>query len=285
MYSESLIGYFDWSAEVDPAALKARVAEAYRALREGKDAVILAGSGDLVEGRLVGLDGPAVAELLSARALVIVTWGEGRSLDMAAAAREWFGPRLAGVIINRVPWPSLEHARGRLVPFLEKAGIRVFGVLPADVVLGSVSAGELAVRLGAEVLVNREHLDLLVERFIVGAMNLETAMKYLRRARNKAVITGGDRADIQLAALETSTRCLILTGGRYPNEIILSKAREAGVPVMVVRDDTFTTIEKVEAAMGRLHAHEKEKLDRAARIIGEHVDFGRLLATLGTGKP
>ena len=37
---------------------------------------------------------------------------------------------------------------------------------------------------------------------LVGAMSVESALSYFRRKPNKAVITGGDRADIQLAALE-----------------------------------------------------------------------------------
>ena len=58
-------------------------------------------------------------------------------------------------------------------------------------------------------------------------------MTYFRRKPNKAVITGGDRADIQLAALETSTRCLILTGNLYPSPAVLNRAEELCVPVLL----------------------------------------------------
>jgi BioD-like phosphotransacetylase family protein len=40
---------------------------------------------------------------------------------------------------------------------------------------------------------------------MVGAMSAENALSYFRRKAHKVVITGGDRPDIQLAALETST--------------------------------------------------------------------------------
>jgi len=72
-------------------------------------------------------------------------------------------------------------------------------------------------------------LDEFVERFSVGAMDTGAALGYFQRLPNKAVITGGNRADIQLAALETSTRCLVLTGDQMPNQIIIARAREAGV--------------------------------------------------------
>ena len=65
------------------------------------------------------------------------------------------------------------------------------------------------------------------------AVSASTGKKVLlRKARNKAVITGGDRADIQLAALETSTKCIVLTGDLYPNAIILARAQECGVPIV-----------------------------------------------------
>ena len=47
---------------------------------------------------------------------------------------------------------------------------------------------------------------------MLGAMGAELALKFFRTKPDKIVITGGDRADIQLAALETDTKCLVLTG-------------------------------------------------------------------------
>lgn len=49
----------------------------------------------------------------------------------------------------------------------------------------------------------------MVEHLMIGAMDVDSALTYFRRKPNKAVITGGDRPDIQLAALETSTKCTI----------------------------------------------------------------------------
>ena len=71
--------------------------------------------------------------------------------------------------------------------------------------------------LGGEILAAHDHLHLPVEDVVIGAMTTAGALTYLRRAANKAVILGGDRADLALAALETSTSVLILTGGLYPD--------------------------------------------------------------------
>ena len=68
---------------------------------------------------------------------------------------------------------------------------------------------------------------------------------------NKAVITGGDRPDIQLAAMETSTRCLILTGNIRPEAQIISRAEEEGIPILSTHHDTMTTIERIEGFFGK----------------------------------
>jgi BioD-like phosphotransacetylase family protein len=70
--------------------------------------------------------------------------------------------------------------------------------------------------LTAQVLTKDVPMDAVVENLTVGAMTAEAALRRMRKQRNKAVITGGDRTDIQLAALETSTSCLVLTGNLEP---------------------------------------------------------------------
>ena len=120
---------------------------------------------------------------------------------------------------------------------------------------------ELAEGLHAEILCSAEHVGNLVENMMVGAMSAEAALMHFRRKPNKAVITGGDRADIQLAALETSTRCLILTGNLYPSPTVLNRADELGVPVLLADMDTLAAIEVVESYMGRSRVQLPQKID------------------------
>jgi BioD-like phosphotransacetylase family protein len=273
--------FSDWSLEADPGALLARVLEAHGRLARDKDLVIVGGAGNLVEGKMLGLDSRSIVPALDAVVLLVISYLDRSGLDAAVAAREWFGERFIGVVLNRVHPSQLHHVRDRVARYLEARGITVHGIFPSDDILEAVSVGELVRHLAARVLTRKEPDDTLVERIVVGAMNLESALKILRRARNKAVVTGGDRADIQLASLETSTRCLILTGGHPPSEIILAKAEEMDVPILLVDDDTFTTVERIEEIMGKLHPHQHEKLSRAARMIESSFDFDRLLGVLG----
>jgi BioD-like phosphotransacetylase family protein len=144
-----------------------------------------------------------------------------------------------------------------------------------------VTVGELVQRLGAEMLCCRERKDLLVETLSIGAMNVNSAMEFFRRQRNMAVVTGADRTDIQLAALEASTQCLILTGAADPLPQLISRAQELDVPLIKVEHDTLTTVAVIEKAFGHVRLHEPVKASYAARMVAEHCSFEPLFERLG----
>ena len=125
-----------------------------------------------------------------------------------------------------------------------------------------------------------ERLDLLVETLSIGAMNVNSAMEYFRRRRNMAVVTGADRTDIQLAALEASTQCLILTGAAEPLPQLINRAEELEVPLLKVEQDTLTTVEVIEQAFGHVRLHEAVKASFAFRLVDEHCNFERLRTRL-----
>ncbi len=112
-------------------------------------------------------------------------------------------------------------------------------------------------------------------------MNAESALHFFQRVPNKAVIIGGDRADIQIAALQTPTRCLILTGDLYPSEAIVARAEELGVPVVLVPQDTSTTAEICEQLQGHLTLHSERKVSRAKEIIHRCLDWPLVYRNLG----
>jgi BioD-like phosphotransacetylase family protein len=84
-----------------------------------------------------------------------------------------------------------------------------------------------------------------------------------------------------LAALETSTRCLILTGNIMPNPMILTRAEEAGVPVLLCRQDTLTAVEIVNEYFGRSRFQQRPKIERFSAMLEQYLHFGRLYQALG----
>jgi hypothetical protein len=110
-------------------------------------------------------------------------------------------------------------------------------------------------------------------------------LKYFRKGQNMAVITGGDRTDIQLAALETSTQCLILTGQVRPHPDVISRAEDLEIPILSVDLDTLTTVEIVDNAIGQVRIHEPRKLQFLYQTMSESFDFEALMKVLGLELP
>ncbi|MBM3211415.1 phosphotransacetylase family protein, partial [Candidatus Poribacteria bacterium] len=250
-----------------------KIAQAHKEISKDKDIVIVGGAGKYSEGKLLGASAKELVPLLDAKAIIVTNCEREVFVDDVLMVKDILGDNVAGVVINQVEFPKLDYIERRVVPFLTKIGVNILGILFTDSILMSVTIRELAETLGAEVLCCEDRLDDLVEKFSVGAMNIEGAVKYFRKVRSKAVITGGDRPDIQLAALQTDTKCLILTGNLYPNEIIIARAEEQRVPVLLVQKDTITIVQQVEDIMSSLRIRDRRKIDRAIQIIDEKMDI------------
>ena len=114
----------------------------------------------------------------------------------------------------------------------------------------------------------------------MGAMTLDAALSRFRRQQNKAVITGGDRSDIQLAALETSTVVLILTGNLQPSPVVLHQADSVGVPVLLVKGNTMQTVEAIERAYGKTRLGQPEKMNTFMQLMQENVALEKIYQIL-----
>ena len=266
-----------------PHGMLADVRAAYERVTAGKDVVLLEGGASLREGVGVGLGPVDVADALDLPVLAIVRFRDEMGLvDDCLMARQRLGERLLGVLINAVPERAWEFATEICRPCLESRGIPVLGVIPRREELQAISVGELSQVLKAEFLVLEEKNDVLIENLVVGAMSAEQALPRMRRIPgSKAIITGGDRADIQLAAMETATSCLILTGHLRPQPEVLRRAEEIGMPVLLVRQNTMEAVEAIESVFGKTRLGQAAKLEQFEALLAEHFDFERLYEGMG----
>ncbi len=245
------------------------------------DLVLLEGPGTLWEGSLFNLSAGQIARVVDASILLVVRYHSLLLADSLVGAKQFLGDRLLGVLINDIPAEELESTQTSIKPFLEGQGIAVLGMLPRSNLLRSVSVRELSEQLEAKVLCRPDRLDLMVESLTIGAMNVNSALEYFRQRENMAVVTGGDRTDLQLAALETSTQCLILTGHVPPRSLILNRAEDLEVPILSVDLDTLTTVEIVDQAFGKVRLQEPIKVQCIQQLMKEYFDIDRLMNKLG----
>ncbi len=258
---------------------KARVLAAFKSLK-AKDFVLLGGPASLFEGGLLNIHVLSLMTALNARVLMVEPWAGEITADTLFGMRKLLGKRFLGGVINKVAPAAADYVKDTVRPFLEKSGVKVLGVFPRDKFLGAISVRQLTEVLNGKVLCGENQLDEFIENFSIGAMDVDSALSYFRRTPNKAVITGAHRSDIQLAAMETSTRCIIVTGGLSTNDVVIGKAQMKGVPIISVSDDTFTTIDKIEATLGKTRIREKAKIDRARELLDLEFDLKRLLKSV-----
>lgn len=245
------------------------------------DLVFLEGSSNLWEGSIFNLSVPEIAEAVDASILLVTQYHPQLLVGSLLTAKKFLGDRLLGVVINDIPPAESNSAVETIKPYLENQQIPVFGMIPRDRILNSISVREIANRLNAEVLCCAEHLDWMVESLSIGAMNVNSALGYFRQRENMAVVTGGDRTELQMAALETSTHCLILTGRIPPQELIIERAESLEIPVLSVDTDTLTTVEAIDLAFGKVPIQEAIKVNQIKHLMKQNFDMDRLIKYLG----
>ncbi|MFN8456004.1 MAG: phosphotransacetylase family protein [Anaerolineae bacterium] len=257
------------------------VKQAAAVVSRGKDIVLMEGSDNFREGYIVNLSLNEVVELMDAKVITIVGYHNSlQVVDDILTALDRLRERLVGIIINAVPEHRLEYVHELVIPYVQKKGANLLAVLPYQPTLHSISIGEIVQALEGELRCGECEED-LVENLTIAAMSVEQTFKYFREIKNKAVIVGGDRPDIQLAALETSTKALILTGHSQPNPMIEAKATEQGVAIIISPHDTLTTVEKVEHFFGKSRFHQAEKVNRFELLLNNTLDFNELYQQIG----
>ena len=261
----------------NPAQLRSRIEEAFETLSTDHDRMFLEGGGRLELGGIVDLTDGDIADALEANVLLIAPYEQPGDVDDILDAARTLGDRLSGVLFNSVTDAAFDQLETDIVPFLEQKGVHVFGILPRERDLAGVTVEALAAELGADVLVD-EGLDNYIERFSVGAMGADSALRHFRRTKGAAVITGGDRAEIQSAALEApGVGCLILTGGHRPSGAIVGQAAEKGVPILSVRTDTITTVDRAEDVVQSGRTRDLETVSRMESLLTDHADVSAIL--------
>ncbi|HIE12562.1 MAG TPA: phosphotransacetylase family protein [Desulfotomaculum sp.] len=278
----ALGGYYI-SVYKDPDRCRQRVRESYAKVKAATDGVLIDGAARPWGMAAFNLDAVSLAQELGAALVYVLRPVNDRSLDeavfFARCAREQKAG-FAGVLFNNVPRALLAKTEGIYREILAGNGIETLGIVPSRPELSAPTVAEYYETLGGEILTGEDRLGKMVEDVLVGAMTIESALGYFRRSANKAVVTGGDRSEIALAALETDTAVLILSGGLYPDVKVLAKAAEKGVPVILVHFDTYTTVEKLAEVSRIIHPDDKEAIALARENMARHCNVDKLAALL-----
>jgi BioD-like phosphotransacetylase family protein len=210
-------------------------------------------SGDVV------LEAPAgsvreLAASLGARVLVIGT-PDAATVDAPEGA-------VAGTVLTRVPAAGVADAAAR-------AG--VLATWAEDRVLAAPSVADIAAALDAEWLGGRGG-RYAVDRVMIGTVASDAAEPYFGERQRTCVVTRFDKTDIQLAALLTDLRCLVITGGGEPSPYLLDRVTQEEVAVLRTKGSTPESVRAIEGLYTRSRFEGEGKLQRAVELL-DKADF------------
>ncbi|MHB8769784.1 MAG: DRTGG domain-containing protein [Syntrophales bacterium] len=242
---------------------------------QGKDLFFVECGKDISYGASVHLDAVSLAGQLEAPLIVVASGDDDVIVDDLFFLKKYVnlhGVNLRGVIINKVA--NLADFRDTRLPRITAQGIAVLGVIPYSEELPLFSVGYLVDRLFAKVITCEEQLGRTVKQIFIASMSVGDALKKpLFQEKQKVVITGGDRADMIAAALETGPTALILTNGMLPPADLLAKAASRDIPLLLVSADLYETAKQVEGLESLPTKDDTEKIDMVTRMVRTHVDL------------
>ena len=270
--------YLEFILRSNPNELRVRIMNAYESIKDEKDIVIIEGSSHYEFGKVLGLCDVSISSMIDVKDLMIVKFSNDTVIDKLISAKTKFGEKLKYVIFNQIAsYNKISHIYSLMDTIFKKVGLNVVGVIPKDPILAEVFINEIVEILDGKYLVESKE-SIIIEQVIVGAMHPQSALKYFRKAKNYAVITGGDRVDLIPTALESlNVKCLILTDNLEPPKVVIERAEEIGVPIIVVQYDTMTTMEKINSAFGRVRIRGDIKIKRIKELVKNHIDLDELL--------
>jgi len=263
----------------DSANFSHNLKQAYRKISRDKDIVVMEGLSDLDVDKVSTLACYSIADALEARLIIVIQYASNFDVSKIVQINKKV-KHLLGVVINLVPRSKIETAEHQLAASFEKAGIKVLGILPEVRSLLGLSVSELVQVLSGEILTSPEKADEIVENVMVGAMTVDSGILYFNRKENKAAVIRGERADMQLAALETSTKCLIVANNVKPLPFVMVRAQEKHVPIIMVKQDVAEAIAVIEEALTKASFRSQRKLDVFEEVLDSHFDFEALYSGL-----
>lgn len=233
----------------------------------------------LVENRLgpdtddaVTRDACGAAREMKAKVIVVEAY-PGDGAKYTDIYKE-FGDLLLGVVINKVPESQLERVKEGAAKLYGAAGIKLLGAIPENRAVFAITISELADSVKGEILNSYDKANGLVENYMLGALVVDSGLDYFGRKSNKAAIIRQDRPDMQLAALETSTRCVVLSSSKEkPMYNVTQKAESRGIPMISTDAGADDIIANIENMLGKSRICQEEKLSKLADIVKRGIDL------------
>ncbi len=273
---------------LNPSVLETHIANlqaSFNRIAEGKEIVVLEGSGHAALGASFGLSNAFVAKLFDAKVLLVSSGGIGYPVDEILLSKHYFekeGVSLLGVIINKVSDEDWESVQTITKTILEDHGVRFLGAIPYKRDLYRPTLMQVLEALRGELIHGDKQLSNAIGHISVGAMTVSNAIG--RLAGPTLLIVPGDRDDLILAALAAksagwgnfSLTGIVLTGNLHPTPLVTELIKKADVATILVEPNSYETAAKLNSLEVKISPWDRDKIDTIVQNFAEHVDVDRL---------
>ena len=257
-----------------------KIKSAYDKIVKDVDYVIIEGAPSIRKFVRVGIDDVSIAQALGINDFIYVSpESSDDCIDNIFFTKNYFefrNVKISGVIFNKIDLEYIARIKELQKNHIVKYNLPVLGIIERSIALFSPRVSEVMEAIGGEFIneMASAGLNNTVETFIIGAMNAQAALKYLRQVKKAAVITGGDRADLALAALYEDVSVLILTGFIQPDAKVITVANDKNIPIILSPSDTYTTMRNLERLKPGI---QEDEIDSVLKLIESEIDWDFLL--------
>ncbi|MBI5555422.1 MAG: AAA family ATPase [Elusimicrobia bacterium] len=268
------------------SVLENRIKKAYKQLVEKSDFILIEGTGHAGVGSVFDLSNAEVSSLLGAKVVIVSGGGLGRPIDEIMLNKAKFdqqGVAVLGVIVNKVMKDKYNKINRLIRLGMDQKKIEVFGVIPFEEVLSNPTVAELFEDLGGRLICGYKRLANVVERFIIGDIVAHETLNYL--SAGTLLIVPGNREDIIYSALsgwvlglnkKYNIAGIIATYGKKPHKKVVEIIERANIPLILVKEDSFSAACRINNMIFKIRAEDKEKIKKTVNLIEKYVDSERL---------
>lgn len=261
----------------DETTTKEKLTEISNNVSKNNDIVLIEGSKDLSFGHSVFLDPLTISRNLKAK-LVFVVGGasDDAIIDDIVFIKNCVLTKdidFLGVVITQIK--DVEDFKSTYMDTFNDLGVKILGILPYKEELSHFTMDYLNQNTLGKVLAGEKGMQNTAKHILVGAMSAANVIASpLWKLENKLIITPGDRRDMILAALDSSTAGIVLTNNILPDDpIIISKADLVNIPLILVPGDTFATAKIIDDMEILFTKDETEKIDLLRKLVEENIDL------------
>ena len=211
------------------------------------------------EGDVAALAGNVVLEAPAAAISAIAKTPGSRVLVVALANSAPVVGDNAQTIITRVTASEAAVVASRS---------RVVAVLAEDRTLATPSVRDIGAALRGKWLAEADTAS-SIDRVMIGTVASDAASPYFGARIRKCVVTRFDKTDIQLAALQTDTELLVLTGGGQPSPYLIDRVvgYRDDISVLLAEESTVEAMKVNESLYATSRFEGQGKLDRAVEML------------------